>query len=249
MSYVIVGYGFVGHSTELLLQEIGFKNIKIHDPVKGHVVDTWDDVDLAFICVPTPYNKGSLDHSIVFEAIASVPKHIHCVVRSTIGPDWADNDKFKRTSFMPEFIRERHWKEDVYDLTRPTIVGTDSVDSVAHLIEALQLTKRSVLVSSRKHAAMAKLTINSFLATKVAFANQIYDICKEHDMNFSTVMHLIGLDERMGKSHWQVPGPDGLFGYGGTCLPKDTRHMLSMEPTSKLLNAVVKYDSIPEDTI
>lgn len=247
MKCAIVGYGFVGHSTEVLLNEIGVEEIVMHDPAKDLVIDDWSNIDLAFICVPTPYHSGCLDHSFVFNALGSVPNEVHKVVRSTIGPDWADDPKFKGVTFMPEFIREKHWREDVYDQSRPTIIGTDSVKEVGDLINLLNKKDRRVQLTTRKHAAMAKMTINSFLATKVAFANQIYDICKEHDMDYNIVLDLIQADIRMGKSHWMVPGPDGQVGYGGTCLPKDTRHMLSMEPTSQLLNAVVKYDSISED--
>lgn len=247
MNCAIVGFGFVGHSTELLLKNLGVDNIQIQDPAKNLLINDWSEIELAFVCVPTPYDKGGLDHSIVFEAVKSVPKHVHVVVRSTIGPDWADHKNFQKVSFMPEFIREAHWEEDVYDMSRPTILGTTEVGKLSKLIDLLHKADRRVQITTRKHAAMAKLTINSFLATKVAFANQLYDICSEHDMNYKTVLDLIQGDIRMGSSHWQVPGPDGSKGYGGTCLPKDTRHMLSMEPTSDLLRAVTKYDSISED--
>ena len=71
-----------------------------------------------------------------------------------------------------------------------------------------------------KNAAYAKYTINSFLATKVIFFNELYNMyC---DDGFDELTELVAMDERIGKSHMTVPGHDREFGFGGMCLPKDT---------------------------
>ena len=84
---------------------------------------------------------------------------------------------------------------------------------------------------------MVKYVTNSFLATKVSFANEMYQICEGLDIDYDKVMEYALYDERLGKSHWAVPGPDGDFGYGGHCFPKDVKALikvaesLSIHPT------------------
>ena len=73
---------------------------------------------------------------------------------------------------------------------------------------------------------MVKYFLNSFLATKVSFANEIYQICNGLDIDYDKVIEYAKYDERLGKSHLNVPGPDGDFGYGGHCFPKDLKALI-----------------------
>jgi UDPglucose 6-dehydrogenase len=66
------------------------------------------------------------------------------------------------------------------------------------------------------------------LATKVSFANEIYQICKEMGVDYNTVISTATLDKRLGKSHWKVPGPDGHYGFGLTCFPKDLNALIRL---------------------
>jgi UDPglucose 6-dehydrogenase len=75
---------------------------------------------------------------------------------------------------------------------------------------------------------MVKYVTNSFLATKVSFANEMYQICEGLDVDYDKVIEYATYDERLGKSHWAVPGPDGDFGYGGHCFPKDVKALISV---------------------
>ena len=59
------------------------------------------------------------------------------------------------------------------------------------------------------------------MATKVSFANEIYKLCEKLDLDYDKIIEMATLDPRLGDSHWGVPGPDGDFGYGGHCFPKD----------------------------
>ena len=68
---------------------------------------------------------------------------------------------------------------------------------------------------------MIKYITNCFLATKVSFANEMYKVCGALDIDYDKVMEYARYDERLGNSHWNVPGPDGDFGFGGHCFPKD----------------------------
>ena len=75
---------------------------------------------------------------------------------------------------------------------------------------------------------MVKYLTNSFLATKVSFANEIYQICSKLKVDYDKVVEYAILDDRLGKTHWQVPGPDGDFGYGGHCFPKDLKALIKL---------------------
>jgi UDPglucose 6-dehydrogenase len=74
---------------------------------------------------------------------------------------------------------------------------------------------------------MVKYVANTFLATKVSFANEINQICKRSQIDYDDVIKLATLDERLGESHWEVPGPDGHYGFGGSCFPKDVNGLAS----------------------
>jgi len=71
-------------------------------------------------------------------------------------------------------------------------------------------------------AEMAKYFCNTFLSARVVFANQIYDVCEKMGINYEAVKEMAGADPRIGKSHFDI-FHDGYRGYGGLCLPKDTK--------------------------
>ena len=75
---------------------------------------------------------------------------------------------------------------------------------------------------------MVKYFTNCFLATKVSFANEMYEICEALNIDYDKVTEYTVYDERIGKSHLNVPGPDGDFGYGGHCFPKDIGALISL---------------------
>jgi UDP-glucose 6-dehydrogenase len=72
-----------------------------------------------------------------------------------------------------------------------------------------------------KEAAMVKYFRNTFLATKIAFCNEIYNFCSVRGIDYATMIAVAADDSRISKSHTSVPGHDGHFGFGGTCFPKD----------------------------
>jgi UDPglucose 6-dehydrogenase len=85
---------------------------------------------------------------------------------------------------------------------------------------------KKVIYCTIGEAALAKYTINSFLATKVAFMNEIYFLSRSLGLNYNKIAEMVSIDERIGRSHMRVPGPDGTFGFGGACFPKDTSALL-----------------------
>ena len=82
---------------------------------------------------------------------------------------------------------------------------------------------------------MVKYVTNSFLATKVSFANEMYEICDKLKIDYDKIIEYACYDDRLGKSYWAVPGPDGDFGYGGHCFPKDVKALIKVAIDNDLL--------------
>ena len=100
---------------------------------------------------------------------------------------------------------------------------------------------------------MVKYFTNTFLATKVSFANEMYQICEKLDIDYDKVVEYSTYDERLGKSHWAVPGPDGKPGFGGSCFPKDINALIKtaeeLDIFTNVLNSVwdANLDVRPEE--
>ena len=96
----------------------------------------------------------------------------------------------------------------------------------------------TIVKTGSKTAEMVKYFTNTFLATKVSFANEMYSVCEQIGIDYDKVVEYATYDERLGKSHWAVPGPDGDYGFGGHCLPKDLSAIINQFETLGLLEAV-----------
>ena len=223
-----------------MLEKAGIE-VSVQDPGKEMYIANWVDIDLAFICVPSNSDgEGRLDLSYVSQAIRDVPDAAHCIIRSTIGPDQVE--EFPDASVMPEFIRENHWADDINSKLTPCVIGTNREDKVDELVRHFSRHMMAPVVTDPKSAMMMKMSINTFLAMKVAFANNLWIMCKAQGMSYDHVKQLIQMDVRVGKSHWDVPGPDGKFGYSGKCFPKDTNHFASMT-NSSFLDEILTYQT------
>jgi len=222
----IIGVGVVGGAMLSILPK-SF----IYDKYKKlGSVEEINKGDMIFICVPTPYdNKGGFDLSYVTEAIFYLKKPKIVVIKSSIKPGTTDvlQKIFPQHKliYCPEFLREKFAKEDVKKPNRNIIGFTNKSLDIA--IDILKILPRASeeLVMPALEAELVKYGSNSFLATKVIFANQIYDLCKKLKANYEVVKKGIGLDSRIGLSHMNV-FEDNYRGYGGKCLPKDIRTLI-----------------------
>ena len=88
--------------------------------------------------------------------------------------------------------------------------------------------KSSIVETDSKYAEMVKYFINTFLALKVSFANEMKMICDKLNINYNKIVEYSIHDNRLGKSHWAVPGPDGKKGFGGSCFPKDIKALIHL---------------------
>ena len=96
---------------------------------------------------------------------------------------------------------------------------------------------------------MVKYFTNCFLANKVSFANEMYDLCCALNIDYNTIVEYVILDKRLGKSHWLVPGPDGDLGFGGHCLPKDLSALIKISDDLKTVNNTLKSAKKTNDKV
>ncbi len=228
----IIGHGFVGKATEF-----GFsKNteILIIDPKINTTISEIKDFspDFIFICVPTPMNKsGSQDFSIVkdvLEQIKSLKVDSCVILKSTVTPENIIKAKniIPSIVYNPEFLRERNASEDFINSKMIIIAGEEQNQQMVknlYLDNSLCKTKNFILTDVET-ASLIKYTVNSFLALKVLFFNQVKDIFEQNNSqeNWENFINYLSYDQRLGNSHMQVPGPDGKKGFGGACFTKDT---------------------------
>jgi glycosyltransferase involved in cell wall biosynthesis len=221
----IIGIGIVGKAVSSVFPEAilydKYKNI-------GSIQDI-NNADIIFICVPTPYTlETGFDFSAVDNAISILNGSKIVVIKSTVLPGTTEylQDKYPnhKILFNPEFLRAAFAKEDMVNPSMQ-IIGTTqkSVSEAQNILNILPKAPFSKIIFS-KEAEMVKYFINSFLATKVIFANQIYDLCNKAEIDYNTIKECVVNDKRIGESHLEVKAGRG---YGGACFPKDVRSLIN----------------------
>ena len=193
------------------------------------------ECDLLFFCLPTPlHHDGSCYTKILEHAISRCRTNPYKIIRSTVPVGFAAKHG---CYFMPEFLTEANWEAD-FRSTREWVIGIPCAADAAveeFKTRIQKLIKRShknraimspsVVFCSTNEAEMLKLMKNCFLSAKVGLMNEFYDFSRATNTDFNAVVTLAKLDQRIGTSHFSVPGPDGRRGFGGTCFPKDTHSL------------------------
>ena len=239
----IVGNGVVGKAIQRQLTVVGVE-CESFDPR-----EEWIDGDAYIICVPTPNVPGSLfiETKYVENALQRIDFTAPVLIKSTISIGFLQfcEEEYKNVCFSPEFLRERHAVQDSLTEDKFIIGGTDEnceywIDVFQPFIDAnCGDTYKCTLVE----AGLIKLAENAFLSTKVTFANFINSLARKLGVSYDSVAKGLQMDHRLGSTHWQVPGPDEQYGFGGKCLPKDTKALMlcslnnGIEPD--LLNTVL----------
>ena len=234
MNVGIIGLGYVGTA----LKE-GFKdkhNIETYDlrPELSTCLSIDDLVlktDLIFICVPTPMNEdGSSNLDIVYDIVDKI-SNAHSknnpilIIKSTISPGTTEmlNDKYNKLQivFNPEFLTEANFVEDFKNQNRIILGGPRDATTILKQFYITVFPKTPIIKTGSTYAEMVKYLANTFLATKVSFANEMKMMCDKLNIDYDKVIEYAIYDKRLGESHWSVPGPDGKYGFGGSCFPKD----------------------------
>ena len=228
----IVGQGFVGSAIREGLKS--FYSVMTYDIDKEKCTSTHKAVcensEIIFVCLPTPMRKtGQCDTRILEEAIRRINRECSelensptIVIKSTVPPGTTDRinrDSSLDVCFSPEFLTEANSFDDFKNQNR-IIVGGKGARKVKQMFRK-PFPNIPIVITKSKTAETVKYFINCFLASKVTFANQFYDICEDLEVDYDKVCEYALLDTRIGKSHFAVPGPDGDRGFGGHCFPKD----------------------------
>ena len=238
MKIGIIGQGFVGTAVNEGLKP--FFKIETFDINKNSTCNSLEELskksEVIFVCLPTPMElNGSCHLGIVENTLLGLDLVEECktiVVKSTIPPGTTEkwNKKFNyiQVVFNPEFLTEANSIEDYKNQNRIIIGGPRPATTKVKRIFAKAFPKVPIIKTGSTTAEMVKYFGNCFLATKVSFANEMYQICEGLNIDYDKVTEYVKYDERIGYSHLNVPGPDGDFGYGGHCFPKDVKALINV---------------------
>lgn len=231
MKIAIIGHGFVGKALKNALNES--VDVFIVDPILQTNIKDLDQFnpEFIFVCVPTPMlDNGSQDCSIIESVIDEIIEYrlqSIVVIKSTILPNFlhAFSKKIKNLICNPEFLREKYANDDFIN-SELMLIGGDKELSYELRDFYTKYTKcksENFQFTDLISAALIKYSINTFLATKVVFFNQLFNIFNNSGTSSSweDFIHIVSSDSRIGNSHMQVPGHDDRLGFGGPCFPKD----------------------------
>lgn len=246
MKLGIIGAGFVGSSVingfdvevDQFVVDPKYNDNTIDDLVKF-------DPPLLFVCVPTPDTQsGDVDVSAVRQVCSDLYDRNYkgiVVIKSTITPKHLTNlkkDFDLKIVYNPEFLTEANAHQDFLNPNMQVLGGKwrdcDRVEKAYNRHSSVKVvpTYKVDLIT----ASLIKYTINSWLATKVIFFNDLQTLHEKSGAHSSwnQFTDMLASDPRMGETHMKVPGPDGKRGFGGHCFPKDTEAFLHY---AKNLNA------------
>lgn len=225
----IIGCGFVGGALKDWLEHNNPDcKIFISDPPKGYN-DDLSGIDVAFLQIHVPTEEdGTQDLRLMKEIISKLPD-VPVFVRTTILPGSSEtlsNETGHRVYYMPEFLTERTFIEDFR--TQPMIFTGEY-----ELLERIFKGKKFITMTPLE-AELTKYMHNVFGAYKVTYFNACREYCEQQGVDWETVHKGMLLSGYINDTHTYVPGPDGKFGYGGKCFPKDVNAFTEMTKGTSL---------------
>jgi len=232
----VVGNGFVGGA---IVQGFStFKDVYVYDNDTNKSVDSLDKVlgaNYVFVCLPTPMvsaEGGECNLSIIENFFSSVEykENQVFILKSTVpvGTTKRLREEYGLPNIIhcPEFLTARTARVDFICSSR-SIVGGEALYAlkVKSLLEE-RFPGTPVYLTTSDESELIKYASNCFFATKIMFFNEIRLLCDELELDWDNVIQGIIADGRIGQSHFQVPGHDGEYGFGGACFPKDVNAMI-----------------------
>lgn len=251
----IVGHGYVGKAVEF-----GFKpknEILVYDKYLPSLdlPEVVEKSEFIFVCVPTPMDKKyeKIDLSIVEDVVRSVASLARkkkqspvIIIKSTVVPGTTrklgEKLRWPKMLFNPEFLTEDNYLFDFVNADR-IVVGGDIGEVRQQLVDLYResFTKTPIFQTDPTTAEMVKYMANTFLATKVIFANEMFELCQKFGIKYEEVKKMVAADGRIVDSHFDVTTQRG---FGGKCFPKDMVALLGLARKLKvpmeLLEAVWK---------
>lgn len=238
----IIGFGIVGQAVAY-----GFSNYEIHTYDKYQSTESLPSVvkksEFIFVCLPTPIksDESGIDLSIIEDNLQQITKYTDntdkiIVIKSTVIPGTtarlaAEYSK-SHFCFNPEFLREASFLQDFVNTDR-IIIGADN-DLIFRRVSALYqsiMPSAPIFNTDPTSAEMVKYMANCYLATKVIFANEMYDLCQTLDIKYEEVKKMVVADKRIADTHLDVTTNRG---FGGKCFPKDLLALRALAKSKKV---------------
>ena len=240
----IIGKGFVGSAVQYgFSPNVGCDaQIKVYDkdPLRSinTLEETVNESDIIFLSVPTPSNKDGSMHLGILEAALQEIQDINTrkdniiLIRSTVVPGTTTDlcKKFTKLNivFNPEFLTERSARFDFINQSRVILGGRKrNTARVAELYRWRFGDNLTVIETNFETAELIKYMNNCFFAVKVSFMNEMKLVADKSNVDWDMAVEGFVTDGRIGHSHLAVPGPDGRYGFGGSCFPKDIQAMIT----------------------
>jgi UDPglucose 6-dehydrogenase len=241
MKLGFVGVGVVGGAIKQAFDSL--YETYAYDKFKS--VGNLEDVlktDVIFISVPTATkDDGSQNLSPLIETCQILFNNKYegiIVIKCTVLPGTCQHlsKQFNlRIVHSPEFLTAANPYKDFINQKSVILGGNKSdTDVVQSIFSKLNHNTPVNVFNNATYTEMIKYTHNLFLASKVSFFNEIFDVCSYLGISYEYMMDGVHSIGQVGKGHTQVPGPDGQLGFGGMCFPKDTKAFLTFCRENKI---------------
>lgn len=243
----IIGNGFVGNALHEGMRT--HYDIKVYDVDPNKSRNSFEDCmenEILFLCLPTPvFEDGTFNLNPLVGCIVNIPSGKTLVIKSTITPKAAQELMlmFPNQSFVfnPEFLTERKAVEDFKNQKR-IVLGSEHPTS-NDLVEAIYLKvfpNCHYIKTDSNTACFIKYFCNCFFAAKVSLMNEFYEIAEEEGINWNDSLDGLLSSGWVNPMHTMVPGPDGHFGFGGKCFPKDIQAFIDYSEDLGISPSIMK---------
>ena len=231
MKIGIVGFGYVGSAVAASYAD---NQVMVYDPkypdLSRSIAEIKTTCSAIFVCVPTPSGPNGCDTKILDNVITDLSGYTGpVIIKSTAPPKWytiTEATSGLHVAHVPEFLTQARAK---YDYVNPhkIVVGCkpELQDVIVGVLEASAINfdrLHNIEFCSIAEASFFKYMANNMLAMKVVMNNEFAELAGAMELNWEEIANIAKTDSRLGNTHWAVPGPDGNYGFGGACFPKDT---------------------------
>lgn len=242
-----VGYGVVGRATGEAFTKDSSNKIFWHDrnlKSPNTLNEVVEKSDLIFVCVPTPmfHDNSGIDLSVVKKVVGQIAPKIKntkkiLIIKSSVVPGTTASfvKKYPGVKFAtcPEFLTEINATWDFLHPDRVVIGAFNEADAIeiAKLHRKILGYEVKIFITDPTSAEMVKYMSNTFLATKIIFANEMWALAQRLGINYDDIKKMVGIDKRIGESFLNVTS---FKGFGGKCFPKDTVALLGLAKKLKV---------------